>query len=152
MKLLKLVAALAGIPVAAAVMAVGPLGVHTASAAPKRLIECRSMAQSPSAPVEVSGCNRPGLTGGSGTQLSCPVGVCLTWSTGKETNFSFTRSAPSTSRCPVTLYEIDVVGTVASVSGSWTKRFIGQPVAFAFCATNRAQVIELVPGTVFTIG
>jgi hypothetical protein len=96
------------------------------------------------------------ITGGSGTQLSCtPSGICpLTWSTGKQTNFSFSHSTQSTNRCPAPLSEIDFVGTVASASGSGTKRFIGKPVAFDVCFAVQINVfiVELVPGTLFTIG
>jgi hypothetical protein len=156
MKLLRLAVALACIPVAATIVAAGPLGVQTASAAPKPPIECQSMSESnPTAPFMVSGCNRRGITGGSGTLGSCPIGTltCLTWSTGSETNFTLSESSPSTNRCPAGLYENDFVGTVVSRSGYETKRLIGAPVAFDVCTPSLIHLlVELVPGTLFTIG
>ena len=107
-----------------------------------------------SAPLVVSGCNRQGITGRSGTLLSCPIGFCTSWATGKEINFSFSYSGPSTSRCPFPLAELDVVGKVVSASGPGTKRLIGATVAYDACFAQQINVVlvELVPGTLFTIG
>ena len=156
MKSVKFVSGLVGLFVAATILAAVPVGIQAASAAPHRAITCSSMSSSPTGPVELSGCNHLRITGGSGTQVSCaPSGICpLTWSTGKETNFSVSHSTPSTNRCPFPLSEIDFVGTVASASGSGTKRFVGKPVAFDVCVAVQINlvIVELVPGTLFTIG
>jgi hypothetical protein len=155
MRLLRLVIALAFIPVAATIVVAGPWGAQSASAAPKPIhIECQSMSQSnPIAPFMVSGCNHPGITGGSGTLGGCSVGTCLTWSTGRKTNFTLSESSPSTNRCPAGLYETDFVGTVLSGSGYGTKRLIGDTVAFDVCRPSTIHLlVELVPGTLFTIG
>jgi hypothetical protein len=154
MKLLRLVAALAGIPLAATIVAAGPLAVQTASAAPTTLVKCRIMqSASFAAPVELSGCTRPRITGGSGTSNGSGSGPYpLTWSTGKITNFStFSSSVPSPPRCPTPLSELDFVGTITHVVGPWTRRFLGAPVAFDVCLTNSLGIVELVPGTVFTM-
>ena len=159
MRLLRLIVALASIPVGATIGAAAPLGVEAASAAPihrtPKPIECTSMAMSsPAAPVVVSNCSRRGITGRSGSLLPCPSGTCLTWSTGKETDFTSSFSAPSIARCPFPLAELDFAGKVVSVSGAGTKRFIGAPVTFDACFAQQINVVlvELVPGTLFTIG
>jgi hypothetical protein len=145
MKPLRLVVALGVMLLGATVAAAGPAWTQTASAALKHPIICRSMSGTSTGQVELSGCNRQGITGGSGTQLSCvPTGSCpITWSTGKEVNFTFSRSSP-TNRCPFPV----------STSGSWTKQLIGGPVAFDVCFSTQIQVVlvELVPGTLFMIG
>jgi hypothetical protein len=154
MRVLKLGAALAGVAVGATVVAAGPLAVQTASAAPTTLVECRMMqSASVAAPVELSGCTRLRITGGSGTTNGFGIGPYpLTWSTGKITNFStFSSSLPSPPRCPTPLVELDFVGTITQVVGPWTKRFLGAPVAFDVCLTNSFGIVELVPGTVFTM-
>ena len=159
MKFLRLIVLLACLPVVGTIVAVPPSGdqaVWGPTPAAAKPIECRSMSSSPSGPVVVSGCNHLGMTGGSGTQSSCdPTGTCpLIWSTGKETNFTISQSTPSISRCPFPLAEVDFVGQVVSTSGPWTKRFIGAPVAFDVCFAQQINVVlvELVPGTRFTIG
>jgi hypothetical protein len=155
MRFLKLVVSFASVPVAATMLAAGPVGMQPASAVSRAAITCSSMSSSPSGPVELSGCNRRHITGGSGTLLSCvPTGICpLTWSTGKGTNITFSQTTPSTNRCPAPLVEIDFTGTVANASGSGTKRFIGKPVAYDVCFAVQINVVlvELVPGTSFTI-
>jgi hypothetical protein len=164
MKLLRVVAALVGIAVGATVVAAGPLGVQTASAAPVHpVVRCRTMqseSNSLSALVELSGCNRPRITGGSGTNLLVGPGPYpITWKTRKETNIQcagLCGQPPSgfrtPSRCtnPLTR-EYDWVGSVATVLGPWTKRFIGDTVAFDVCLTSSFGIDGLVPGTVFMI-
>jgi len=163
-KLLRVVAALVGIAVGATVVAAGSLGVQTASAAPVHpVFKCRSMqseSNSLSAPIELGGCNRPRITGGSGTNLLVGLGPYpITWSTGKETNIQcagICGEPPSglrtPSRCtnPLTT-EYDWVGSVATVLGPWTKRFIGDTVTFDVCLTSSGGSDGLVPGTVFMI-
>ena len=157
MKLLRLIVLLACLPVVGTIVAASPSGDQAVSGATPmaKPIECRSMSSTPSGPVVVSGCNHLGITGSSGTQLSCePTGTCpLIWSTGKETNFTISHSAPSISRCPFPLAEVDFVGRVVSTSGSWTKRFIGATVAFdvRFAQQINVVLVQLVPGTLFTI-
>jgi hypothetical protein len=157
MNLLRLARTLLAIPVVATVMAGAPLAVPNASAAPLPLVKCRSMyseTNSDGAPIIVSGCNRPGLTGRyrggmwSGAQLS--------WSSGKETNFTIiSNSGPGRGRCPE--IELDTVGTIVTVSGPWTKRFLGDTVTFDACLAPMGPdpgyvVTEgLVPGTFFSI-
>jgi len=106
------------------------------------------------APILLSGCDKPRQTGGSGTSSALgPPPYPIVWMTGRQTNFDTTsQSFPSPSRCPAPLTEFDFVGTIASVQGPWTKHFLGDPVAFDECLTSSFAVVELVPGTVFTIG
>jgi hypothetical protein len=160
MRFFRLVVALALIPLVAAIVAATPAGgVQPSSAAPTvkppKAIACQSMSMStPSAPLVVSGCNRRGITGRSGTLRSCPIGICTSWATGKETDFTFSFSAPSTSRCLFPLAELDFVGKVVSASGGGTKRLIGATVSYDACFAQQINVVlvELVPGTQFTIG
>jgi hypothetical protein len=154
MRLRQLVVALAGIPLAATIGAAGPLAASSASAAPLTVVKCRSMQSgSANSTVELSGCNRPLITAGSGTSNGFGFGPYpLTWFSGKVTNFSTVSSSlPFPSRCPTSLLELDFVGTVSHIVGPWTKRFLGAPVAFDVCLTNSLGISELVPGTVFTM-
>jgi hypothetical protein len=164
MKLLRVVVGLVGIALGATVLAAGPLGVQSASAAPVHpVVTCRSMqsvSNSLSALVDLSGCNHPRITGGSGTELLVGSGPYpITWSTGKEANTQcagLCGQPPSgfrtPSRCtnPVTR-EYDWVGSVATASGPWTKRFIGDTVGFDVCLTSNFGIDGLVPGSVFMI-
>ena len=143
----------------AAIVAATAVGVQSSSAAPTqkppKAIECQSMSMSnPSAPPVVTGCNRRGITGGSGTLLGCSTGTCISWSSGKASNFTSSFSSPSISRCPFPLAELDFVGKVSSASGAGAKRLIGATVAYDACFAEQINVVlvELVPGTLFTIG
>ncbi len=157
MKLLRLVATMVGLLVGAAILAAGLSGAQAGSAAPPHVISCQSMqseSNSVFAPIALSGCRRLRTTGGSGTTFATGLGPYpITWSTGKQTNFN-ARSAsfPSPSRCAAPLMEFDFVGTIATVSGPWTKQFLGDAVAFDVCVTSGFVTIGLVPGTLFTIG
>lgn len=118
-------------------------------------IVCTSM-QSESnradAPIVMSGCSRPRITGGSGISSIATQPHPITWSTGKETNYNETSATfPSPGRCSG-LTEVDVVGAVVTVSGSGTKQFLGETVRFDVCVTTASAIVELVPGTAFTIG
>lgn len=158
MRLLRLVAAMAGMPLAATIVAAGPLAATSASAAPTALVKCQSMqseAYSSSAPINLTGCSRPRVTGGSGTWG--PPGP-PTWSTGNETSFIIISDTfPRPSRCPGAPIEFDAVGTIVSVSGAWTKRFLGDTVTFDACLIpvgpdpGGVATEGLVPGTSFTI-
>jgi hypothetical protein len=154
MRLRRLVVVLAAVPLAATIVATVPLAGQSASAAPVTLVKCRLMqSESANSTVELSTCNRPLITGGSGTSNGFGFGPYpLTWFNGKVTNFSTVSSSlPLPSRCPTSLLELDFVGTVSHVGGPWTKRFLGAPVAFDVCLTNSLGISELVPGTVFTM-
>jgi hypothetical protein len=154
MRLRKLVVALAGVPLAATIGATGPLAAPSASAVPLTVVKCRLMQSgSANSTVELSGCNRPLITGGSGTSNGFGLGPFpLTWFNGKVTKFSSVSSSlPLPSRCPPSLFELDFVGMVSHVGGPWTKRLLGAPVAFDVCLTNSLGIFELVPGTVFTM-
>jgi hypothetical protein len=158
MRLFRLVGAIAGVPLAATIVAAGPLATQSASATPTALVNCRSMqseTNSSSAPVNLSGCNRPRVTGGSGTWA--PPGP-LTWSTGKETSFTIiSETTFGPGRCRGAPIELDAVGTIVSVSGPWTKRFLGDTVTFDVCLVPvgpdpvGVATEGLVPGTFFTI-
>ena len=90
MNLLKIFTALAAILVGATVMASAPLAVSNASAAPVPLIKCQSMQSVPNtsiAPIQLSGCNRPRVTGGSGTTNSLGPGPPILWMTQKSMHF-----------------------------------------------------------------
>jgi hypothetical protein len=105
-------------------------------------------------PPVVSGCNRKGITGRSGTLTNCPIGTCITWETGKEIDVTSSSTIPTTSRCPSNLTEVDSVGRVLTASGTGTKQLVGTSISYDACVTNQINVvtIELVPGTIFTIG
>ncbi len=92
------------------------------------------------------------MSGGSGQSFALGVGPYpIDWSTGKAMSFTVTTSAfPSTSRCPDSEKEFDLVGTIVRTSGTWTKRYLGHTVAFDDCLTSFVT-IQLVPGTEFTI-
>lgn len=163
MKLVRL-AAVALIAVFATVVGLAPVAAQTASAAPVvPLVKCRSM-QSESnslvSPVELSGCNRPRVTGGLGTSFTVgPDPFPIAWATGKQTNYNCPFRGCGTSpfifqypgRCPTSLMEFDAAGTIATVSGPWTRRFIGDTVTYDICVTRELGVDELVPGTAFMI-
>lgn len=161
MRLLKPLVALVGVAVGWTVLAAGPLPV---SAAPLYEIKCttlQSESNSLSAPANLSGCNRPLLTGGAGTMLSL-VGAGpypILWSTGKELGLQCAVSCGSPpsgfrspSRCTIpSTQEYDWVGSVATRVGPWTKRFIGDTVMYDVCLTSSFGIDGLVPGTLFTI-
>jgi hypothetical protein len=154
MRLRRLVGVLAGVPFAWTMLATGPVAAHSASAAPVTLVKCRMMQSvSANSTVELSACNRPLITGGSGTSNGFGFGPYpLTWFNEKLTNFSTVSSSLTLpSRCPASLLELDFVGTVSHVGGPWTKRFLGAPMAFDVCLTDSLGISELVPGTVFTM-
>jgi hypothetical protein len=105
------------------------------------------------APILLGGCDRPGLTGGSGTTYARGNPSPITWATGKKTNFDVSTLTFAPSRCPASApTEADVVGAVVTVSGPGTKKLLGARVAFDACLTNFFVTIELVLGTEFTIG
>jgi hypothetical protein len=153
-RLRRLVVAFVGVPLVATIGAGGPLAVQSASAGPVTVVKCRSMQSgSATSTVELSGCNRPLITGGSGTSNGFGTGPYpLTWLNGKITDFSTVSSSlPSPSRCPAPLFELDFVGTVSHVDGPWTKRFIGATLAFDVCLTDSLGITGLVPGAVFAM-
>jgi hypothetical protein len=59
---------------------------------------------------------------------------------------------PSPSRCAPSFREFDFVGRITIVLGPWTKQFLGKTVAFDVCLTGNFGTVELVPGTLFTVG
>ncbi len=144
----------------ASFLAAGPVASSPAfgfTPLPKHVIECSTMqseAASVSAPILLSGCRRPRTTAGSGLSSALGPGPYpITWSTGKETNFSSRSIAfPAPSRCPAPQFEFDFVGTVATVQGPWTKQFLGEAVTFDVCLTNQFVTVGLVSGTMFEIG
>ena len=72
MKRLRLLVALVGVPLAATIVAAGPLATQSASAAPTTLVKCRVMQSgSFASAVELSDCNRPLITGGVGDLERC---------------------------------------------------------------------------------
>ncbi len=161
MRTVRLTATLAGVALVAGLVTAAPAGALPSSAGPTQKapmpIVCQAMAGVGSSPDVVSQCTRRGVTGRSGSLSRCPTGPdnCITWATGKEIGFTFTFSVPSVSRCDrFGLVEVDVVGTVTSVSGASTKRLMGAAVTYDACLTNQINVSTegLVPGTVFTIG
>ena len=150
----RLAVTFAAVALAATTLAVGPWAERSASAATTTVVKCRSMQSGDLASgVELSGCNRPLITGGSGTSSGFGLGPYpLTWSNGKVTDFNTASSSlPSPSRCPTPMPELDFVGSISRVAGPWTGRFLGAPVAFDVCLTDALAVAELVPGTVFTM-
>lgn len=167
MRIPKLIIALVGVVAGVTVVAAGPGGVQPASAAPTTaLVKCQSMqseTDSVSAPILVSGCNRPRVTGGSGTSFAIgPAPFPLTWSTGKQTNYNCGGTPtpdcggppsgfPKPGRCAAPLIEFDFVGTIATTFGPWTKRFIGDTLVFDVCLTPSFGTEGLVPGTRFEI-
>lgn len=167
MRLLKVVVALVAMPVTAICVGAGPIAVQTASAAVVTpLVKCGSMqsaSDSVAAPIILSDCNRPRLTGGSGSNIAVgPAPYPITWTTGKDINYNCggdptpncggsPSSYPVPGRCPSGLREFDFVGTVATTSGAWTRRYIGDPLEFDVCLTPSFGVVEVVPGTHFMI-
>lgn len=159
--------ALATIPLAAISVATGPLEAQVASASViVPLVKCGSMESEGSVltvPAELSNCNRPRLTGGSGSNIQVGPGPYpINWATGKEIAFNCggnptpdcggpPSSFPVSGRCPAGLTEFDFVGTVATTLGPWTKRYVGDPLLFDVCLTSGFGVAELVPGTDFMI-
>jgi hypothetical protein len=122
---------------------------------PPKPIACQAMSSGATSPPVVSGCNRKGITGKSGTLTNCALGTCITWVTGKEIDFNASITVPTTSRCPSDLTEVDSVGKVISTSpGAGVKRLLGATVSFDACLSKQINVVtvELVPGTQFTIG
>ncbi len=151
------VAASSGLLAAVGSVLVSPLAAEPAQAAPAHLISCQSMqseTDSATSPVLVSGCRRLRVTGGSGVSYGeGPGPYPVTWNTGKRFDFNATNSfLRSPSRCPESLAELDFVGVIVSSSGPWTKPFIGDTVAFDVCITHSLGTVELLPGTVFSIG
>ena len=128
--------------------------VSATSPRARKSIDCQSMSSGVSTPQVVGGCNRKGITGGEGTLTNCATGTCIAWETGKQIGFTSTHTIPTTSRCPSNLIEVDTVGRVVSASGAGTKPLIGTATTYDACVTNQINVvtIELVPGTLFTIG
>jgi hypothetical protein len=128
------------------------VAVQSAFAAPVALVKCRAM-QSDSlfSTIQLSSCNRPRITGGSGTTDGLGSGPFpLTWSSLKTMSYSaVSATTGSLTRCPdSTEPELDFLGTISSAVGPWTKRFIGATVSFDLCLNAG---IELVPGTAFTM-
>lgn len=122
-----------------------------------RPIVCTGASQ-PNAPspVLVTGCNRRGLTGGSGQiQGNGNNGDdVLTWRTGRL----FTVQTDSVTRvpsspCPTGTAEVDYRGTVVGGSGRGTKPFLGKVLAFDACLSVglTVVVVQLVPGTSLTV-
>lgn len=152
MKALRLVVALAGVTLTAGTMAAGPFGDPLASASPTTIVKCQVMQGPLIGPIQLSGCNRPRITGGSGNTNGMGNGPYpLTWASLKVTNYSLVSSVSvggPQSRCLDGATELDFVGAISSVSGPWTKRFLGAPVTFDICLT---EGIELVPGTEFVM-
>ena len=163
MKVLGIVAALVGIAVGSTVVAAGPLGVQTASAAPVHpVVRCRRCDPSRIASVRqrnwVAAIARTFRR--SRNDVSCwPRPYPILWSTGRELAL---RSAvacglpPSgfrtPSRCTIPqTREYDWVGSVATSVGPWTKRFVGDTVTFDVCLTSSFGIDGLVPGTAFRI-
>jgi len=157
MNLLKSFTASIAIPIGAMALASTPLAVPNAFAGPGLLVKCQSMQSVPNssvAPVELGGCNRPQLTGGSGTSSGTGPGPYpIIWATQKSMDFVSSSSSPaSINRCPAPFIEFDFVGPITNVSGPWMKRYIGDIVAFDFCFDpNTGGVAELAPGTLFMI-
>jgi hypothetical protein len=156
MRALRVIVAALGLVGSAAVVA-GLTDVQVASAAPA-LLKCRTMRTTGGfgSPTLLGGCNRPGTTGGSGTvvlgpQLP-PIMYHFMYSTGKQTVqgdvFSF---FPSTDRCPDAMTEFDTTGIVTAVSGSYMKHYLGKALTFDVCFSSFGVIVELVPGTFFTI-
>jgi hypothetical protein len=162
-RVINFVMALATVPIAAMIAAVGPFGVPAASAAVGPLVTCRSMQSQSSiltSPAILNDCNRPRFTGGSGTNNQAgPPPFPIVWASGKAIYFNCGGGAcggppssfPVPGRCPASLTEFDFVGTVTSTLGPWTKRYIGDPLEFDICLTSAFAVAELVPGTKFMI-
>ena len=148
----RLAVALTGVLIAAGMMTAGPPGDLPASASPVTLVKCRVMQGPLVGPVQLSACNRPRITGGSGITNGMGDGPYpLTWSSLKVTNYSLVSSVSvggTQTRCLDGAPELDFVGAISSVSGPWTKRFLGAPVTFDICLT---EGIELVPGTEFVM-
>ena len=119
-----------------------------------RPIVCTAASQpTASSPVLVSGCDRRRITGGSGAfEGNGPY--TLTWASGDTFTFSKDSVTTPTSRCPSGTAEVDFRGTVLSGSGFRAHRFLGKTVAYDACLSVGLTVIvvELVPGTEFTIG
>jgi hypothetical protein len=133
-------------------------GVSAASTAHSHQIICQSMRSEYDAfqaPVALSGCQHLGLTGGSGTESteSTSGPYPITWSTGKVTTWSLvSTSGGMPNRCLAPQFEIDGVGKIVTVSGPWTKQYLGELVTYDACVTQRLAFAGLVPGTVFAIG
>ena len=131
-----------------------------ASASPTvRPIVCTAANQATmSSPVTVTGCQRKPITGGQGQIQGSgppPNPTTLTWKTGDVFTFridSVTR--PSTSMCPSGTAEVDARGTVLTVSGTHVGKFVGKTVVEDECLSIGlvVVVVELAPGTNFTIG
>lgn len=146
--------------VALGVALVGPdLGGVAAAAPrpPKGFIECstvQSEGETVSSPIELGDCSRPLATGGSGTTTALGAGPYpITWATGRKTDDTKTSGGFHTpSRCPAGELEYDLHATITSVSGPWTKQFLGQPLSEDVCLDASFGITELVPGTLFTIG
>jgi len=154
MRLFPVTAAIAGALAASLVMANPSSAISNRK--PPNPIVCQAMSGNQFSPNVVSGCDRPGITGRSGTLKQCPTGTgtCIAWATGKEIDFTFSFTVPTTSRCGSGLVEVDVIGRARSASGAGTKRLVGTTVAYDACLTQQINVVieGLVPGTSFTIG
>ena len=131
----------------------GVVGVQAASAAPARL-RCQTMQSTDLvAQIQLGGCNHPGTSGGSATSTGQGSGPYpVPYMTGKQTNFAEgTGFFASPDRCPSDLLEFDITGTIVSVSGHFTKRYLGELVSFDICLTSDFAIAQLVPGTSFRI-
>ena len=136
----------------------GSIGVVPAQAArrPGQPITCQS-AQSSSdsgtAPILLGGCDQQRALGGSATVFTTGSGNLIVWSNGSVTKFNWGTEAflPPT-RCPAgTSFEIDAVGTIVSFR-PWTGQWLGAKLAIDACLKQNLATVELVPGTVLTIG
>ena len=156
MRALRVIVAALGLVGGATVVA-GLTGVQVASAAPlfSNVRRCERPAGLV-APTLLGGCNRPGTTGGSGTvvlgpQLP-PIMYHFMYSTGKQTvEGDVFSSFPDTDRCPDAMSEFDTTGFVTAVSGSYMKHYLGKALTFDVCFSSFGVIVELVPGTFFTI-
>jgi hypothetical protein len=155
MKLLKSVTAAMGLLVGATAAMVVPLAVQPASAAPAHAITCTSLHSESSAatfPADLAGCSRLRTTGGSGTVVDPNGTFLITWSTSKTVGIHpVSVGFISPGRCTPPLTELDFTGTVTG-SSRFGKQFAGAPVVFDGCVTNPVAVVNLIPGTTFTIG
>jgi hypothetical protein len=119
-----------------------------------RPIVCTAASQiTASSPILVSGCDRGRITGKNGSfEGNGPY--TLTWVSGDTFTFSKDSVTTPTSRCPSGSAEVDFRGTVLSGSGYRAHRFLGKTVAYDACLSVglTVVVVELVPGTEFTIG
>ena len=133
-------------------------GTAGAASRPFRPIVCTAASQlTTQSPTLVTGCDRPRITGGSGDFQENGVNGndVLTWATGKVFNVRRDSAiSVSPSPCPSGTAEVDFRGTVLSTSGKGTFVFLGKKVSFDACLSVGLTivVVEIVPGTSFTVG